>query len=369
MNTVKIKLNRRVEHEPITVKLENTPDFECNAVSYFGRIFPAQVHDGKLTVILSMFPGEHELTLTHADIPALAITEGEDRLDVMIGDELFTSYVYTDKLYKPYLGPVMTSFGESYTRLDFETKEHPHHRSVFFGVGDVTLEGEGAPANVDFWNEPKNCGIQRHGGIKNIVTGTAFSAFTAKTVWCSHDGEPMMDAECEYKFYNQPDNCRYVDVALTYTASYGKVTFGATKEAGPLGVRVADPLRVENGGYMENSYGARGEKECWGKAANWCVYGGKLSGHDVGIAVFDNEDNERYPTTWHIRNYGLFAANNLYFRGGLTIPAGEKLTYRYRIVFFEGGAPGGRMGNGRGPDGKGKPDTVRIKDRFIGYCK
>lgn len=362
--TVKFKAVRFLENEPVTVKLSETPDLECNAVSVFGRLFPAQIEDGVLTVILSVPPGEYELNLTKSEkMKPIAIEEGEDKLNVLIDGKFFTSYVYTDKLYKPYLGPVMTSFGESFTRLDFETKEHPHHRSVFFGVGDVTLEGDGAPANVDFWNEPENCGIQRHVGIEKTVVGTAFSSFTAKTVWCSHEGTPMIDASTEYKFYNQSEGCRYVDVAITYKASYGKVDFGPTKEAGPLGVRMADPLRVDAGGYMENSYGAVGEKECWGKAANWCVYGGKLAGKDIGIAVFDNEKNERYPATWHIRNYGLFAANNLYFRGGLTIPAGEKLIYRYRLVFFEGSV------RAKAPGGRGTFDNVHVKERFISYCR
>ncbi len=360
--TIKYKAVRTLEHEPIVFKYEG--DTDINAVSVFGRIFPAQVDSGTLTAILSLPVGEYELTPVKAELPSLKlIPTGDDRdgkLEIIIGDKLFTSYVYTDRLYKPYLGPVMTSFGESYTRLDFETKEHPHHRSVFFGVGDVSLDSREDAKNVDFWNEPANCGIQVHKGIENIKAGTAFAAFTAKTLWTSHDGVPMVDAECEYKLYSQPEGCRYVDLTLTYTASYGEIRFGETKEAGPLGVRMADPLRVENGGYMRNSYGASGERECWGKAANWCVYGGELSGHKVGVAVFDNEQNERYPTTWHIRNYGLFAANNLYFRGGLTIPAGESLTYRYRIVFFEGTDTPSREMRGK---------FVNIRDKFIGYCK
>lgn len=364
---IKYKTLKTIEHEPIVFKYDG--DADINAVSVFGRIFPAQVKSGTLTAILSLPAGEYELEPVKAELPAVSLVphgdEKDGKLDVMIDGKLFTSYVYTDKLFKPYLGPVMTSFGESYTRLDFETKEHPHHRSVFFGVGDVTLDGREDIGNVDFWNEPANCGIQTHVGIEDVVEGTAFAAFTAKTVWTAHDGTPMTDAKCEYKFYAQPEGCRYVDIALTYTASYGEVKFGVTKEAGPLGVRMADPLRVENGGYMRNSYGASGERECWGKAANWCVYGGKLSEHPVGVAVFDNEDNERYPTTWHIRNYGLFAANNLYFRGGLTIPKGESLTYRYRIVFFEGSTEFPRMQEQR----KEGFRFVNIRDKFIGYCK
>ncbi len=357
MSTVKLKTLRALEGEPVLIKSEPVEGLiglrghvcgnECE-----GCLFPAVYENGVITSIVTAPAGEHELEIvTGSEAPAVTVVEvAEHKLDVNINGEAFTSYVTDPSLAKPYLGPVMTSFGESFTRLDFETKEHPHHRSIFFGVGDVTLDG--GAEHVDFWNEPANCGIQKSTGIKNVVSNNVYAAFTAGTQWCSHDGEPMIDAECEYKFYAQNRNLRYIDLSMTFTASYGGVTFGKTKEAGPLGVRMADPLRAERGGYIANSYGAKGEGECWGRAANWCVYGGELSGHNVGVAVFDDPKNERYPTSWHIRDYGLFAANNLYFKGQLRINAGERLTYKYRIVFFEG-----------------TPETARIADRFIVYAK
>ncbi len=358
MSTVSFKTSRALAGEPVVIKSEPIEGLtalrgrvcgnECG-----GCEFPAVYEDGKITAIVTAPAGEYTFEIVTGEAKT-SVTIGDtsfcDRFDVRINGGVFTSYVFDDNLAKPYLGPVMTSFGESYTRLDFETKEHPHHRSVFFGVGDVTLDG--GPEHVDFWNEPENCGIQRHTGIISLAQNNVYAAFTVGTQWCSHDGTPMIDAECEYKFYSQQSDVRYVDLALTYTASYGGVTFGKTKEAGPLGVRMADVLRAERGGYIANSYGAAGESECWGRAANWCVYGGEISGHKVGIAVFDDPKNERYPTTWHIRDYGLFAANNLYFKGPLRIEAGEKLTYRYRLVFFEG-----------------TPEMARIADRFITYAK
>lgn len=358
MDTVKFKTPRALDGEPVTIRSEPIEGLiglrgrvcgnECE-----GCLFPAVYSDGIITAIVTAPAGEFELEPVTGDAAAAVRFDGigeGDRFDVKINGETFTSYVYDQTLAKPYLGPVMTSFGESYTRLDFETKEHPHHRSVFFGVGDVTLDG--GAEHVDFWNEPENCGIQRHTGIKNVVENNVYAAFTAGTQWCSHDGAPMLDAECEYKFYAQNKDVRYIDLSLTYRASYGGVTFGKTKEAGPLGVRMADPLRAERGGYIANSYGARGEGECWGRAANWCVYGGELSGHKIGIAVFDDPKNERYPTTWHVRDYGLFAANNLYFRGGLRIERGETLTYKYRLAFFEG-----------------TPEAAGIAGRFIVFAK
>ncbi len=357
MSTVKLKTSRALENEPVVIKSEPIEGIsaligrvcgnECE-----GCTFPAAYENGAISAIVTAPAGEHELeVLTGEEKLTVTVTEaGGGCLEIKIGGETFTSYVTDPALAKPYLGPVMTSFGESFTRLDFETKEHPHHRSIFFGVGDVSLDG--GPEHVDFWNEPANCGIQKSTGIKNIVSNNVSASFTAGTQWCSHDGVPMIDAECEYRFYSQSRDVRYIDLCMTYTASYGGVTFGKTKEAGPLGVRMADPLRAERGGYIANSYGAKGESECWGRAANWCVYGGELLGRKVGIAVFDDPKNERYPTTWHIRDYGLFAANNLYFKGPLRIEAGEKLTYKYRVVLFEG-----------------TPETARIADRFIVYAK
>lgn len=355
--SIRYKTTRALYAEPVTIRpKEGIAADGANALRCVscGTIFPASFEDGAVTAILTLPAGEYEFepATTDGETPVTLsgidkLADGAESFDILIGGDKFASYVFKKSLAKPYLGPIATSFGGSYTRLDFETKEHPHHRSVFFGVGDVSV---GDIKNVDFWNEPADCGIQTHAGIAEYAENSVGASFVAKTVWRSHDGEPMIDAACKYKFYAQPASCRYVDLELTYTASYGDVAFGVTKEAGPLGVRMADPLRAERGGYIANSYGAKGESECWGREAEWCVYGGTLDGHEIGVAVFDNSKNERYPTSWHIRDYGLFAANNLYFRGGLTIPSGESLTYKYRLVFFEGSV-----------------GDANIADRFITY--
>lgn len=361
IKTIKIKTSRDFKDEPINLRCDGVRDGAVELTlneqngNYSAAPIPADAEGGIITAIVTLPAGEHTLTVREAGSikPGVTITEvaGDDRIDIKYGDTRFTSYVYTKSLPKPYLGPILTPDGTSYTRLDFTTTEHPHHRSVFFGVGDVTLEGTDIK-NIDFWNEPQMRGIQTHEGIEKIVCGAARSSFTVASKWRANDGRPVMDAECTYTFYNQGADCRFIDIELTFKAPYGTVTFGKTKEAGPLGVRLADQLRGDRGGYIENSYGARGEVECWGRSANFCVCGGEANGHMLGIAVFDNEKNERYPTSWHVRDYGLFAANNLYFKGGLKIDEGQSLTYRYRLVFFEG-----------------KPDdrNIRIRERFLAY--
>ena len=47
----------------------------------------------------------------------------------------------------------------------------------------------------------------------------------------------------------------------------------------------------------------------WGKRAEWVDYHGPVDGETVGIAIFNHPSSFRYPTGWHVRTYGLFAAN------------------------------------------------------------
>ena len=78
----------------------------------------------------------------------------------------------------------------------------------------------------------------------------------------------------------------------------------------------------------------------------WVDYHGNLGDDMVGIAILNHPSSFRFPTCWHVRDYGLFAANpfGLHdFRGSkdehegdYTLPAGETMSLRYRFVFHRG---------------------------------
>ncbi|MDF2685298.1 MAG: hypothetical protein K0S55_479 [Clostridia bacterium] len=304
-----------------------------------GEIIPIQITsiDGKkyMVFIISLKKGTEMTFKLVNDYESCSKTELIHKpelkcMDIILNNKLFTSYVYDDKFAKPYLGPVYNREGGSYTRLDFETKEHPHQRSVFLGIGDVN--------GIDFWNEPENMGLQIHKGFENIEEGPVFAAFTAENLWCDITKKAVMRETRRIIIYNQTEENRFIDFEFSFFAEYEDIVFGATKEAGPLGIRMNELLKVDISGIITNSYGGVNEEECWGKPAQWCDYSGNLNGKDYGISIFDNPGNERFPTCWHIRNYGLFAANNLYFKGGFNIKKGEKITYKYRICFHEGNA-------------------------------
>ena len=120
-----------------------------------------------------------------------------------------------------------------------------------------------------------------------------------------------------------------------------------------MALRLAETMRLkpnkENagtpGGHIVNSEGVR-DNATWGKRAAWCDYFGPVDGKTVGVAIFDHPQNPRHPTWWHVRDYGLFAANPFGQHdfeklsdknaGNLVVPAGKSITFRYRFYFHEG---------------------------------
>src|SRR5213075_3511630 len=88
-----------------------------------------------------------------------------------------------------------------------------------------------------------------------------------------------------------------------------------------------------------------GDDKAWGKRADWCDYYGPVDGRTVGIAIFDHPSNPRYPTWWHVRDYGLFAANPFGLHdfekkekgaGDMTVKAGDSVTFKYRFYIHPG---------------------------------
>ena len=130
------------------------------------------------------------------------------------------------------------------------------------------------------------------------------------------------------------------------------VVFRDTKEGGLVSVRVASSMDVRNGGRIENAYGGINEHETWGQPAPWCDYSGPVGVETAGIAVFDHKDNPRYPTGWHVRDYGLMTANCFawkYYRpdakvkGDMAFKKGQKTSWRYRLYIHKGNARQGKV--------------------------
>ena len=120
-------------------------------------------------------------------------------------------------------------------------------------------------------------------------------------------------------------------------------------------------MRVDSrkGGRIVNSRG-QVNGDAWGKPAEWVDYHGPVDGETIGIAILNHPSSFRFPTYWHVRTYGLFAANPFGLReftngakqGQYRVASGENLTLRYRVLLH------------RGDDKRGK-----VAESFAAYAK
>ena len=146
--------------------------------------------------------------------------------------------------------------------------------------------------------------------------------------------------------FGADQDVRWIDFQVKVTATNGKAVFGDTKE-GSFGIRVAGSMRVEleTGGKIVTSEGLV-DSDAWGKRASWVDYSGPVEGEMLGVAILNHPRSLRYPTYWHVRTYGLFAANPFGLHdflkskdedGALTLEKGESFLMFYRVILHKGG--------------------------------
>ena len=275
-------------------------------------------------------------------ISGVKITKQEKTLRVDINGKLFTEYCFKD-VPRPYFYPVIGPTGEPIIRHwpmkegEDEAQDHVHHRSLWFTHGEIN--------GHDFWGEGGKSGKIVHDKFLKVTYGRDMGVIQASNKYVSRDGQIICTDTRTHRFYNRPDG-QIMDFEITIHASEGKVVMGDTKE-GSMAIRLAPTMRLKGKvgkGHILNSEGQR-DGETWGKRAAWCDYYGPVKDQIVGVAIFDHPQNPKHPTWWHVRDYGLFAANpfgvhnfenKLKGVGDITIGAGESLTFKYRFCFHKG---------------------------------
>ncbi len=304
------------------------------------RILPAGI---ALLLFLSFAAPQ---TQTYAaSVPRVGISSLADRLRVEIDGKLFTEYFFKD-VPRPYFYPLMGPGELAMTRnwpmkdVPDEEHDHKHHRSLWFTHGSVN--------GHDFWSEEKEFGKIVHDGFAEIKSGDDAGVIRSRDKWVAADGTMVCTDERTFRVY-APTKAgeRIFDYEITLHASNGELKFGDTKE-GSMALRLAETMRLKGKvghGHIVNSAGVR-DDATWGKRAEWCDYCGPVDGKTVGVAIFDHPQNPRHPTWWHVRDYGLFAANPFgqhdfeklkdKAAGDLVVPAGKSITFRYRFYLHQG---------------------------------
>ncbi|MBN1108573.1 MAG: PmoA family protein [Bacteroidales bacterium] len=295
--------------------------------------------------------------------------EDGNRIDVLIDGKLFTSYLWPVNVYKPILYPVCTSSGNEITRgfplhpREGERNDHIHQVGIWLNYGKVN--------GLDFWGnghsgykEPGG-GEIRHLSVEKTMAGNNEGILVTKAAWLNPKGKKLLDETSEFHFIAR-GSIRIIDRLTTLKALDTVVVFSDTKE-GMFGIRVARQLELPAAGMVtlldasgkpsaqkvsaaegatgnyRSSRGTEGEA-VWGTRAEWMNLFGTVKGEKVSVVVCDHKSNPGYPTYWHARGYGLFAANPLgwtdFTKGkesfNFTLRPGESATFRYRVIISSG---------------------------------
>ena len=304
---------------------------------------------------------------------AVRIVKNEElhRVDVFVDGQPFTSYVWPETLTKPVLYPLRTAQGTIITRgfpLDprpGERVDHPHHSGYWFTYGNVN--------GVDFWNnsvalppeQRLKMGTIAQRRITRTTSGKDRAELSVETDWMLPDGQPIMREATTFVFHSGP-NLRAIDRITTLTALDKRVLFHDDKE-GMIGMRVRreleqptnEPLAFTDSsgrpttvkvldntgvtGQYRSSEGKTGDA-VWGTRARWTMLTGKVGQESIALIMLDHPNNIGFPTYWHARGYGLFAANPLgqeVFSNGkeklnFTLEPKQSVTFRYRLLIISG---------------------------------
>jgi hypothetical protein len=274
------------------------------------------------------------------------ITQANGVLRIEINGKLFTVYHFQN-VPKPNFYPVLGPDELAMTRkwpLEQTTNEehdHPHHRGLWYAHSSVD--------GLDFWTEGSNSCRIVHDKFLQINSSHDEGVIKSTDNWLAHDGSVILTDVRTFRVFNRPDNERLFDFDVTLQAPPDKPAVFGDEKDGTIAIRVAETMRLTHktlpgDGHIVLSTGLRDE-QTWGKRADWCDYSGPVDGQTVGVAIFDHPDNLRHPTWWHVRDYGLFAANPFGVHdfekkpkgtGDYTLPAGQSITFRYRFYMHKG---------------------------------
>ena len=331
----------------------------------------------KLSACMALFlclgtgqPSQGQNRKEAAQIVDFVTREADRQVDVTVDGKLFTSFCWYDNVFKPVLYPVMTASGTEVTRgfplktREGERNDHPHQIGVWLTYGNVNGNDFWGNGSQGLGRKNANGGVIRHLKVEKLQGGKGEGILVSQESWTDSTGKELLAERTEYHFIARGE-VRMVDRITTLTAKQN-VAFADTKE-GMFGMRVARQLELPSrgdvtltdaqgnptlvkalnnktvSGNYRSSEGIEGEN-VWSTRARWMNLFGNIGNEKISLVIFDHPGNPNYPTFWHSRGYGLFAANPLgakdFTKGketlNFSLPAGKSVTFRFRLLVHSG---------------------------------
>jgi hypothetical protein len=250
--------------------------------------------------------------------------------------------------------PLNTPSGERITAL--APNDHPHHRGIFLAwqasefrsPANLDKYGPHAPpratniSRADFWGwgefAPREGRVIQNREIKLTGADSAHAVVEIHNDWLVRNRK-MLD-EVNIATVSERDGVYVLDLEYRLTpigdyvldrASFGGFTVQARKDGESYFASPSGKVDLPDPHYSMPDLN-------W-PAAPWYDYSIRLasSGKALGVAVVDHPKNPT--TTWHNSTHLWMVHPVITTDGPFTIPHGQTLTLRYRVVAHDGDTP------------------------------
>jgi len=254
--------------------------------------------------------------------------------------------------YRAYLYPLFTPAGVAVT-CEAPT-DHPHHQSITIGTDHLHCSiplpplsfapGRLEEATYNFWMDDTYLGrapgrilgtsVQSTESARDRLRIVQSLEWRGPSEWGASDGR-LVAEETRTIDVHPGKTTNTIDLRSQLKPTQWDIQIGPTLHA-YFTIRMADGLRVADGGTLIDSHGRNGASQIRGHTADWVDCSGMAAhGRQAGIAVFP------YPSAgdppWHVSDWGTLAVNP-FLVAASTIKQGEMLDVAVRIVAHDGDA-------------------------------
>ena len=264
--------------------------------------------------------------------PDLQVETKEDEVSMRVDGQTLWTLHHRPEEGTPYIHPLAALGGISLT--DMRPVDHSWHRGLWFSW--KTING------VNYWEEDRKTG--------KVVAGVTRLLSTERSV--SENQEVLVRQELEYapgadtaavlresrELYITSLDAKgvyQIDWTSTFTALEADVVLDRTPSSGALagkryggcaGLSLRMNPEMKKGQFFSHT----GQWLQHGEQAPWV----RFTAPDGSTVQFmDHPDNLKSPTSWYMAPGMPYVSPAILFRAPHTLPAGERLTLCYRLVF------------------------------------
>jgi len=287
-----------------------------------------------LLIPCATFCAASEVAPERASSSGFAWKQTADTLALMHGDHIVWQSNHRRGEGKPCLHPVGLVDGTPLTW--FRPADHPWHRAIWFAWKKIN--------GTVYWEEGKDGLSPGRNEVVDVQVNVRDDHSATIAIDLSYhlpDQPPVLREKRLISFSSPtPDGSYIIDWTGAFTAGQEDVVFDRTPIPG-------EPGGVNYGGYAGLSVRMTAETRNWkatndrrvaddkcnGRPSRWMnIMGPSSSGKNAAVTILDHPSNLRHPLPWYVTKGMPYYSPAILFRAPYTLPKGESLRLRYRIL-------------------------------------